>query len=887
MFYRREFFKPHLRLIALIGVIVPQRLRADWRQEWLAELQYREALLADWDHLNWRTRFDLLRRSAGAFWDALWLQPQRLEDEMFQDVRYGIRMLKKQPGFTMIAAFTLALGIGASTAIFSVVNPILFESLPFPHAERIQMLWDFGNEGARLHVTFGTYREVLERNHSFDALAVMRSWQPSVTGTAQPERLEGQRVSAAYFQVFAVQPALGRDFDSSDDQVNGPKVAMLSDRLWRRRFAGDPGVIGQQVALDANLYTIIGVMPATFENLLAPTADIWSPLQYDPSLAPDSREWGHHLSMVGRLRPGVTAEQARRELDGIAQAPVPQFARPPYAAIPNGLMVNSLQADVTSDIRPALLAVMCAVLLVLVIACVNVTNLMLARGAQRRGEFAIRTALGAARARLVRQLLIESLLLALLGGAFGLILAQTGVQGLIALSPPGLPRAGAIRLDGAAFAFALAVTTIIGLAVGLIPALHVSRSDLHTEVKQNSRTSTGTHQWTRRSLVVAEVALALVLLVSAGLLLRSLQRLLAIDPGFDNSHLLTLQVQTAGHRFDDEATHRFFDETLEAVRRVPGVNTAAFTSQLPLSGDLDDSYGVHFESSPSGSPDADQGAFRYAITPGYCEAMGIPLRRGRLLNEHDTADAVPAVLISESLAKSKFLDQDPIGQRLRIGANDSPWQTVVGVVGNVKQTSLAVTRTDAVYLLTTQWRMFVDRTLWLTVRTQGDAASLAPAVRQAIWSVDKDQPIVKLATMDERLAVSTADRRFALTLFEAFGLVALVLAATGIYGVLSGSVTERTREIGVRLALGAQRRDVLALILRQGAKLALSGIAIGLAAAWLTTGLLVKLLYGVSATDPLTFAAIPLLLITVALLACWLPARRATKIDPIIALRCE
>jgi putative ABC transport system permease protein len=391
----------------------------------------------------------------------------------------------------------------------------------------------------------------------------------------------------------------------------------------------------------------------------------------------------------------------------------------------------------------------------------------------------------------------------------------------------------------------------------------------------------------RRTLVVAEVALALVLLVSTGLLLRSLQRLFAIDPGVETSNVLSMQVQTSGPRFDNDATNRFFEQALEAVRQVPGVTEAGFTSQLPLSGDIDDGYGVHFESSPTGNPEADSGAFRYAVSPGYLETMAIPLRSGRLLNAHDGPGGDPNVLISESLAKIKFPGQDPIGQRLRLGPTTGPWNTIVGVVGNVKQTSLAGDETNAVYMTNTQWRLFVDRARWLVVRARGSASTLTPAIKQAIWSVDKEQPVVRLATMDDRLAKSAADRRFALILFETFGLAALVLAAIGIYGVLSGSVTERTREIGVRLALGAQRREVLGLILGQGVKLTLGGVSIGLLAAWAVTRLLTTLLYGVSATDPLIFGGVAVLLIVVALLACYLPARRATKVDPLVALRHE
>lgn len=802
-------------------------------------------------------------------------------ENIWQDLWYGVRILWKKPGFTLVAVLTLALGIGASTAIFSAVNPILFESLPYPHAERVTMIWDVDPDGSRADVTFGTYRELVERSRSFDALALLKSWQPTMTGPAEPERLNGQRVSASYFRVLGVPLALGRDFEESDDRLNGPRVVILSDGLWQRRFGADRTIVGRQITLDDDAYTVIGVMPRGFENVLASRAELWMPLQYDMS---QDRAWGHHLRMVGRLRPEIGIDQAVRELDMIAHAPVPEFARPKWASLSQGFIINSLQDDLTRGVKPALLAVLGAVLLVLLIACVNVTNLLLARGAQRRGEFAIRAALGAGRARLIRQLLTESLLLAAMGGALGMLVAEHGIGALVALSPPELPRLNAIGIDATVFAFALGITTLIGLVVGLVPALHISRSDLHGGLQHGSQRIAGSHQLTRRILVVAQVAFALVLLVSAGLLLRSMRHLFAIAPGFDASHLLTMQVQTSGHRFDDDSvTHQFFEQALEAVRNVPGVEAAAFTSQLPLSGDVDE-YGVHFESNPA--PEEDHTAFVYVVSPGYFEAMGIPLRRGRLLDAHDAAGAPVAVLISESFAKRKFPGQDPIGQRLHIGPNEGPWDTVVGVVSDVKQTSLAVIQPDAVYITTRQWR-FAEKAMSLVVRTKGETAAIAPAIRNAVWSVDRNQPIIRVATMDDLLAASTAERRFALILFEAFGVVALVLAVTGIYGVLSGSVTERTREIGVRLALGASRGNILGLVVRQGMTLTGLGLAIGLAGAILASQAIVSLLFGVSPLDPVTYLGVIALLTGMSLIACCVPAWRAARVDPSITLRAE
>jgi len=801
----------------------------------------------------------------------------------WQDLRFGARMLWRKPGFTLVAALTLGLGIGASTAIFSAVNPILFEPLPYPQAGRITMIWDHGPGGSRGEVTFGSYRELARRSRSFDALAVMRSWQPTLTGAAEPERLDGQRVSASYFRVLGAPPALGRDFDSSDDRPDGPKVAILTDNLWRRRFGGDPAIIGRQITLDDTSFTVIGVAPGGFENVLSPSADVWTLLQYDSSLPTfQSREWGHHLRLAGRLRTGVGMAQASQELDAIARAPMQEFSRPRWSSLDKGLIVNSLQDEVTRGVKPALLAVLGAVLLLLAIACMNVTNLLLARSAQRRGEFAVRAALGAGHARIIRQLLTESLLLAALGGVLGMLVAGFGIDALVALSPPGLPRVGAIRLDNAVLAFGIGVTTLVGLVVGLIPALRISRSELRIDLQQSAGRGAGGRQLMRRALVVAEVALAFVLLANAGLLMRSLQRLFAISPGFDAERLLTMQVQTSGRRFDDDATHRFFAEALEAARAAPGVTSAAFTSQLPLSGELDE-YGVRFEND---NPNVGYSSFRYTVSPGYFEMMGIPLRRGRLLDAHDVAGAPLAALISESLAQRKFPGQDPIGRRVRLGSADGPLHTIVGVVGDVKQASLAASQADAFYTTPEQWR-FADNVMSLVVRARGDAASLAPAIRKAIWSVDKDQPIARVATMDDLLARSAAERRFALILLETFGLVALALAATGAYGVLSGNVTERTREIGLRLALGASRNQILALVLRQGMTLTALGVVIGLSGAVVATRAIVTLLFGVSRLDPMTYLGVTALLLGVSAIACWVPAWRAARVDPAITLRAE
>jgi putative ABC transport system permease protein len=806
---------------------------------------------------------------------------ENLVETFLADLRYAARRLRGAPAFTAVTVATLALGIGATTAIFSAVNPVLFQPLPYPDAGRIMAIWDFGTDGSRLDVTFGSYVELQERSRSFEALSVMKPWQPTLVRTAGPQRLDGQRVSWSYFRVLGVPPALGQDFQPSDDRLGGPPVVILSDGSWRRRFGADPAIIGRPITLDGESRVVIGVMPKGFENVLEPTAELWTPLQYDMS---EGRAWGHHLRLAGRVRPGVGTDRAARDLEEIARAPVPEFPRQPWASMDQGLLVTPLQDDLTRGVRPALLAIFGAAALVLVIACVNVTNLLLARGVQRRGEFALRAALGAGHHRLHRQLLAESLLLAALGGAAGMGVAVLSVRVLVALSPPDLPRATAIGVDGAVFVFGLGVTTLLALVVGVAPALQASRDEPHRNLQQGTPRAAGGHRRAQGALVVAEVALALVLLVGSGLLLRSLERLFAVDAGFDSSRLLTMQVQTSGRRFDqDSTTYRFFAEAIEAVRRTPGVAAAAFTSQLPLSGDFD-LYGVHFDPKPPDDPGEIGGSFRYAVTSGYLETMRIPLRSGRLLNEGDREGAPLVALISESMAKRRLPGLDPIGRRLRIGAGE-PY-TVVGVVGDVKQVSLAVNESDAVYVTAAQWR-FADRAMSLVVRTRGDAGALIPAVRRAVWSVDKDQAIVRVGMMDDLLAASAAARRFALVLFEAFALTALALAAAGIYGVLAGSVVERAREIGVRSALGASRGDILALVMRQGMTLTGLGVAIGVAGAAAATQAIAAMLFGVSRLDPTTYLGVIALLGGVAMAACAVPAWRAARVDPASTLRTE
>jgi putative ABC transport system permease protein len=811
------------------------------------------------------------------------------------DLRFGARQLLRYPGFTAVGVLTLALGVGASTAIFSAVDPILFKAMPYLHPDRILMIWN-NRQGSRSDISLGTYAELSQRSHSFESTAIFEPWQPTMTSRDQPQRLEGQSVGAAFFSVLGVMPAHGRDFRASDEGLNAPRVVIISDRLWRELFDRDPEAIGQSIKLDGDNRTVIGIMPRGFDDVLSSSANLWRPSPYDGSKITSEFNgwaWGNHLRMVGRLRPAVSRDQAAEDLAEIARSPWPQFPRPRWASLEQGLIVDSLQDAIAQTVKPALLAIFGAVMIVLIIASVNVINLLLARSAQRAAEFSVRGALGATRLRVLRQLVTESMLLTFLGGVLGVALAIGGVRAIVALSPPELPRLNAISFDPAAFLFATVLVTLIGLAAGVFPALHICRNDLQTGLRRASRSIAGAHIWTRRILVVSEVSLAFILLVSATLLFRSMQRLIAVDPGFNTSQLLTMQVVTSGHEFDDSPSNsdgsarrqRFFEQALDAVRHVPGVEAAAFTSLLPLSDDPPaiGKYGVQFADQ---DPNSGYEVFRYAVSPRYFQTMALPLISGRFLDEGDSYSAPQVVVISQSLARRHFGNRNPIGSRLHVGPRNRPWYTVAGVVGNVKQTSLAMDEADAVYL-STQQTWFADDTLSYVIRVRGNAAALVPAVKEAIWSVDKNQPIVRVMTMDHLLAISDAQRRFILILFEAFGITALMLAAIGLYSVISGSVTERIHEIGIRMALGASRSNILLSALGDGMRLTGFGMGLGACGAFVAGRAISSLLFGTSVLDPVSWLGMSALLIVVAVLACWIPAWRGTKVDPVALLRSD
>jgi predicted permease len=758
---------------------------------------------------------------------------------------------------------------------------VLFDSLPYPNAGRVRAIIENAPDGGRIPGTFGMYRALAERTGLFEQMAVYAPWSPALTGDERPERLIGQRVSDAYFRTLGVAPAQGRDLRAEDDRPGSAPVVILSHGLWQRRFASDPSIVGRNVRLDDDDVTVVGVMPAGFENVIAPSADVWTTLMYDVS---QGRAWGHHLGTLGRLRVGADPDAAEPELDLLGARVIADLRPPTYAANIRW-SAPSLQDDLTRDVRPALWAVLVAVGVVLVLACVNVTNLLLARGARRREEFALRAALGASRPRLIRQVLTESVLLSAIGGTAGVALASVIVGAISAASPAGLSRVHVIAVDRPVLLFAIALTTVVGLLVGLLPAVQAAGQDNLMIDLGAARVTGGRRRTLRGGLVASQVAFALVLLVGSGLLLRSMQRLLAVSPGFEASReVVTMQLQTSPRRYADAgAARRFFDALLEEVRQVPGVTQASLTSQLPLSGDHD-AYGVTLESPPEIAPSEEREIFRYAVSPGYLELMRIPVRAGRALALADGEGAPRAVVVNESFARRYLRGKDPIGQRLWIGPTDGEPYTVVGVVGDVKQLSLAGDVPDAVYTTVAHWR-FDEYVMSLVVRGAVDAEALVPAVREAIWSVDREQTVVRITTMESLVADTAAERRFILLLFQLFAASALVLTMAGIYGMMAGLVTERTRELGLRAAVGATSAQIVGLVFRFGARVTGIGLMAGIAGAVLGTRLMRAMLYGVSHLDVITYGTVVLVLAAMATVASAVPAVRAARIDPATALR--
>jgi putative ABC transport system permease protein len=934
--------KPHLWLIRLIGVIVPRRLRAGWRQEWEAELHYRETLLADWAKLDWRNKLDLLWHSLGAFMDALWLQPRRWEDEMIQDLRFAVRMLAKSKVFTLVAILTISFGIGANSAIFSVVYAVLLGPLPYPQAERIVKVGVRSiDSGAERVLTGPEYVEIGKQNQIFEHTSTVGGQEFILTGRGTPEQLRGQLISPELLALFGVQPNPGRGFSLEEFQTGHNQVVLISHRLWQNRFGSDPNLIGQSVTLQQKSYTIIGIIPPNFNFF--PDNDLLLPQALD---AEDlNNPYAFVFRTFARLKPGITIEHAQKELDAIAS----RLGKPP------GMRLYPLRELLVRDFRPTLYVLWGVVGIVLLIACANFANLLLARAANRQKEIAIRMAIGARRGRIVRQLLTESVLLAISGGAAGLLFAHWGVDALLAAGPVNLPAPGPNAIPGSlsqfnkvginvwVIAFTFGVSLLTGLIFGLAPALRLSKPDLNSFLKEGPAVSAaGFRLWRRQRLqsllVVVEIALALVLLAGAGLLVRSFWQLQQVKTGFQREKLLTIQLQFPWYRFPKHSQMISFIELMaEYLEGLPGVQSVGATSSLPLIGKeniggfgVEDEEelnitpelynrppGIDFAPDPLRDPKFPRlylWARTVNVSPDYFRTMRIPLKQGREFDKFDNEQSMPVAVINETMARRYWSGKDAIDKTLgdaignRLGRSKrttlpglppsrNPPVTIVGIVGDSMQNALEKQPLPTIYRpLLQSTRRLVDYKLseallrevdhmGLVVRTTGRPEDLISAAQKQVWNLDPDQPALRVVAMEDILTRAVELPRFNMLLFGALAGVALLLAAIGIYGLMSYLVAQRTHEIGIRLALGAQKSDVLLLVMKHGMKLAVLGMAIGLAAALALTRLIRSWLFGVSATDPLAFAGIIALLTAVALLACYLPARRAAKVDPLVALR--
>ena len=820
---------------------------------------------------------------------------------LLQDIRIATRMMMKNPGFSLVVVLTLALGIGANTAIFSVVNAVLLRPLAYKDSTALVKIWGkLDKEGiSRMWFSEPEYWDLHDRNQSFSELGAYSLGDSAnlTSSDSPPVQVSTPAATATLFQLLGVQTALGRIFTVDEDQPGRNHVAVLSFALWKSQFGGDPQMLGKSIQLDGQRYSIVGVLSKDFS--LGGKHDLWVPMGLDRT-KPQNRG-SHFMHVTARLKPGVTLGQVSAELDRFAAQLAVENPNNYPASGGWGMFVVPLKDQIVGNVRPALLVLLGAVAFVLLIACVNVANLLLAQASAREKELSIRSAMGAGRARIIRQFLTESMVLAGVGGALGLFLAYWGVTALRSLVPANVPRMDEVSVDPAVLGFTLGISLLTGLVFGLAPAWHVGRANLQDTLKETGQ-STSAARGTRRlrgMLVVSEIALAVLLLVGAGLMIRSFQHLLEVSPGFRPQHLLSMKLSPPAKTYPDGAPlHTFYQELLNRVKAVPGVQAAGAVSELPLS-----------ESYSSGGTFVEQTSVtdlpRYAplnnlryieadyrtAAPGYFEALQIPLERGRFLTDADTADAPFVAVVDRDFVRRFWPNEDPIGKRISINTvpNSKPlmpqWCTVVGVVGHVKHYGPDVEGREQAYFPLAQSPFF--RSMYLAVRTTLEPTSVTNAIRQQVFAVDKNMPIYEVSTMDQLLSNSVVQPRLNLTLLVAFATLALGLAAVGIYGVMAYTVTQRTHEIGIRMALGAQRQDVLRQVLTEGARLAALGLALGLSGSLAATRLIATMLFGVKPNDPLTFAAVAVILGSVALAACYILSRRATRVDPMVALRYE
>ena len=875
-----------LWLIKLAGVIVPHRLRADWQQEWEAELRHRESLLAEWDKLDWRNKVDLLRRSANAFWDAFWLQQLRWEDEMIQDLRYGVRMLLKHKGFTTVAVLTLALGIGANTAIFSLINAVLLHPLPYSQPARVVAIWDGrgqtnSSQGYTLPRNYQVWRE---QSRSFSDLALTRALGYRITDTQEASTGTGQEVTSNLFSMLGVSAFRGRTLTAGDEN-DGDRPVLISYRLWQNSFGGNESIVGHAIKLNDNSYTVVGIMPPEFvfpprvslgADERVPDSDLWVPMVIDQRRLQTS---GKTYSAFGRLRSDATLAQAQSEMKSFALGLSETEPATDYLSI----NVAALPDVTTREVRPALTVLLGVVALILLIACANVANLMLARAAARSREVAIRTALGATQWRVLRQILTECALLGLSGGLTGLGLAYGGLRllsSVVALQSP-YP----VTIDFPVLVFTLLLSLATSLLFGTGAAWQLSKGTISQSLQEAGRSGGGGVRLgrVRNGLAVSQVAFSLMLLLSAGLMIRTLWTLLQVDPGFRAEHVLTMDVRFSGTKYPFAGVAATQADVLDRIGHLPGVVSTGATQLLPI---RNDPYGESFqiEGRPIQSHDALLPAEYRVVSPGYFSAMQIPLLEGRYLSDSDT-ETSHSVVISERLARLYFPNESPVGRRITLSDSQTgPWETIVGVVRDIRNLGLASDPAPEIYI---GFRQNPKRLMTFVVRTEGDPFKMTSAFRSMLLAFDKDLVPERVATMEQVVSHSLRQKRLNLTIIGSLAGMAVGLAAFGLYSLIAYTVAQRIQEIGIRLALGAQRRDILKLVLRHGLMLSATGIILGLAGGFAATRALRSLLFGVSPTDPVTFAVITLLLGMVTMLACYLPARRAMKVDPMVALRYE
>jgi putative ABC transport system permease protein len=804
-------------------------------------------------------------------------------DGLFGDVRYAARQLRRAPAFAAAAILTLALGIGANAAIFTVLNAVVLRPLAYADPDRLVVMGARAADGTASNVGYTTFLDWRDRSHAFEDMALIRSWSATLIVNDRPERINALRVSANLFRLLGARIAAGRDFTNADDTPGGWQVVILSDGLWRRRFDADPSAIGRVIRMNDRDFTIVGVMPPAFEPLISEhfyqRAEMWAPVGYDRSQPVACRDC-EHLKAIGRLRRGVRLDAAIGDIDAVQQQLRREY---PGSYRPETMTLVPLRDELTRGARPALAALMGAVGFVLLIACANVANLLLARTAAREHDLALRAALGAGRGRLIRQLMIENGLLALIAGAIGTALAVAAVPLLTRMAPTSMSRLSEAAVDARVLAFSFALSLGTAILFGLLPALRASRVELQASLHGGDRRAARVATTlSKRLLVAGNVAMAVVLLVSAGLMIRSVARLLQVNPGFDPDGVLTLQTSFVGGVYvDDKVVAARTAEMVARMRAMPGVISAAAAGQIPLGGDMD-RWGFHVEGRPS-APD-DPSVERYSVTPDYFAVMRIPLRRGRLFTDADRAGSENVMLVGEQTARIVFPDADPIGQRVRIGGTEGPFRRIVGIVGDVRHYELAAAPTMQMYLPQAQ---VTDSFLTFVVRTAGDPVGLAAPARTAIGEIARDVPVYGIAPLADLVERSIATRRFVMQLLELFGAAALLLTAVGVYGVVSYAVTERTRELGIRAALGASRGNIARLVLGGGLGLVSAGLAVGFLLAIAATRFLESSLFGVRATDPPTFAGVAAVLVAITLAAHAVPLARAMGVHPAAALRQE